>query len=84
VLVGDHEANGGDQPGRLALVASPFPVPTKQSFLDIVASEAELPRLVERVECQTTEIGSVGIAPEATKDLKSPVAFFPLAFRTQP
>jgi len=50
MLVGDHETTGGDQPDRLALVESPFPMPAKQSFLDIMATEAELPRPVERVE----------------------------------
>jgi hypothetical protein len=49
VLVGNHEAAGHDLPRCLALVTPPFAVLGEQRRLDIMASEVELSRLVERV-----------------------------------
>lgn len=49
MLVDDHQTASDYLPSRLALVAPPIPMALKQHGLDIMASKAKLPRLVERM-----------------------------------
>jgi hypothetical protein len=53
MLVGDHHPPDDDSPSRSARIAPPLAVMFQQRRLDVMASEAELLRLIERVERPT-------------------------------
>jgi hypothetical protein len=53
MLIGDHHPPGDDSPSRSACIALSLAVTLQQRGFDITAGEAELLRLIERVERPT-------------------------------